>query len=118
MAGGAAWPRRESADDRVRSTATLTLSEMLVRSPDVATDAHARQTIKTSLADASMDGSYLVRMRAVVGLARLGDDDAVAIVQALAANDPYRDEMRGGRYILREAAAEALETQVPRRRPR
>ena len=104
-----------SPEDRVRSTATLTLSEMLVRSREIATDAHSRQTIKAALADASMDRSYLVRMRAVVGLARLGDVDALAMVKELAANDPFRDEMREGRYIVREAAAEALQTQVPRR---
>jgi HEAT repeat protein len=107
-----------SPEDRVRSTATLTLPEMLVRSVEIATDAQSRRTIKAALADASMDRSYLVRMRAVVGLARLGDDDALAMVKELAANDPFRDEMREGRYIVREAAAEALETQVPRRQTR
>jgi hypothetical protein len=103
------------ASEITRSAAAHTLTQMLQRSREIATDQHSREVIKDALFIAARDMDPIVRRKAVTGLALLGDADAIATVEDLAVNDPYRDSAPGreGRYPVREAAQEALKSARP-----
>jgi HEAT repeat protein len=58
-----------------------------------------------------MDAEPMVRRHAVRGLVALGDQESIELVEEIAATDPYRADFLDGRYIVREAAREALESQ-------
>ena len=59
---------------------------------------------------AAADGYPVVRKNAAKGLVRLGDRQSIALVERMARDDPYQADYPGkeGRYVVREAATEAL----------
>jgi hypothetical protein len=97
----------QSSDSGARNAAALTLLRILVRFDRLA--ATDRETIRVAMTTAAGDSDPFVRIRAVQGLATLGDRDSVGLVEEIARDDPYRAEHREGRpYIVREAAIQAL----------
>ena len=101
----------KSPDVTVRAAVARTLSQMLERSPDVSKDPASRETIKQTLLLAAADPYFTVRMAAIDGLVRLGDQHSIDLVERMSRTDPFRgDEIPGlrGRYIVREAATKAL----------
>jgi hypothetical protein len=100
----------ESSDSGVRSAAALTLARMLEHAPNAAD----QRLIRESMTRAAADPDPFVRIRAVQGLAALGGDDSLALVEAIARSDPYQADHREGRpYIVREAATQALQSRAP-----
>ena len=100
------------SNELVRAAAVFTLSQMFIRSKEIASDSASRRTLRDTLRSTARDTSYLVRARAAEGLVQLGDPDSIAIVKELASKDPYtyppEYTERAGRYPVREAAAAAL----------
>jgi HEAT repeat protein len=112
IAVGPVAERLADDDPMVRSSAALTLGEMLARSDDdVSRSPAQRARIKKALLAAAADPDPFVRRRAVRGLARVGDAESIGAVRKLANEDPYIDTIPGreGRFPVREAAAQALE---------
>lgn len=93
-----------------RSSAVRVLSDMLKEPASTAGDPGSRAIIKDVVTRAARDESFLLRKNAVVGLVRLGDTESVALAERIAETDPYRAEFADNRYVVREAAQEALAT--------
>lgn len=91
-----------------RSSAISVLSDLLSESAVVANDQTYRSMIRDVLIEGVADESFILRSNAVVGLARLGDEDSIAIVERIAEADLYQAEFADNRFIVREAARKAL----------
>jgi len=93
----------------VRSSAVRTLSEMLVDSEAVRSDSESVSIIREAIYRAATDQYFTVRMSAVGGLARLGDQESIALIQRIANKDSFRADFQDNRYVVRELARRALE---------
>jgi hypothetical protein len=99
----------KSRDAIERESAVGVLTEMLERnSGRGVSDPGSRAKIRDALFAAASDQVFYVRIAAVSGLARLRNPDARFLIQGIASNDPYKDEV--GSYPVRAAAKEVLET--------
>jgi len=101
------------SDADVRHAAAFTLARMVELSDARNTlDRGSKLRIKQALTSAAMDESPFVRITSVDGLAKLGDRSLVSLIEELAQNDPYDASAHGGemgRYIVRSAAASAID---------
>lgn len=105
--------RLQHPDPRVRVAATWTLSQMLEAS-EIANDPVSRSKIKAALIRAATDNDPFVRREAVDGLARVGDQESIALLEKIARTDPYRADFLQGTYVVREAATKALQARRPK----
>jgi hypothetical protein len=101
----------QSGDPVIRSSSLIILTDMLEKVPEVSKDPDRRLIVKRTMLQAAVDPDPIVRRRSVEGLLSVGDLEALSMIERLALSDPYRADVPGmeGRYIVREAAQQALE---------